>query len=81
MDKAILTGLDTGTCSCCGGVMITFSDNAAPYSADYKLLENNPEDMGIKQGTQFPIYVELDWVDADKCSGKYIRMKQMKIIQ
>jgi hypothetical protein len=60
MNDAIITGNDARTCTCCGGLMITFNGETRPYSGDYKLIENG-NDLGIKDNEYFPIYVKVDW--------------------
>lgn len=78
MNKAIITGYDLRTCACCGGLMITFSENSNPYAADYKLLQNDPASMGISEASKFPIYIELDWEPVSSCNGMWIKATRYK---
>lgn len=61
MNVGYITGFDTGSCSCCGGMMMTFSSNTTPYAADYKLIDTLPSDLGIGLGDTFPIKMSVDW--------------------
>lgn len=77
---AIITGIDYRKCMCCGGPMITFTDDPAPYSSDFKLLSNSIEELGISNSTQFPIYVSVVWEeDTSRCKGYFIKLKAHKI--
>ena len=67
LTPAILTGYDPRYCGCCGGLMITFTDNPAPLAAPFKLIRSTLADK-IGNNPTFPMYVEVAWeVDPHKC--------------
>jgi hypothetical protein len=63
MNEGIITGYDLRECACCGGPMITFTSDPKPYSAEFKLIENEA-DLGITDKDTFPIYVKVDWKES-----------------
>jgi hypothetical protein len=63
MNDGIITGFDLRECACCGGLMITFTNDPKPYSAEFKLIENEA-DLGITDKDTFPIYVKVDWKES-----------------
>ena len=60
MNDGIITGSDRGACICCGGLMITFTQNPEPYAAEFRRIENAAE-LRITDKDKFPIYVKVDW--------------------
>lgn len=61
MSDAILTGYDIRDCICCGGLMVTFSDNPTPYSETFYLVNTLPGGLGIDATTKFPLFVRITW--------------------
>lgn len=77
-EDAIITGWDYRKCMCCGGLMITFANDPKPYSADFKLISNPNQDLGISDSTTFPMNVKVVWEkDTVRCSGQFIQIKRM----
>ena len=77
MNDGILTGFDQRVCACCGGLMITFSNNITPYSADFKLIDNWSE-IGIQPGDKFPVYIKVDWEPATGSICSHIKITRFK---
>ncbi|MGZ3952114.1 MAG: hypothetical protein ACXVBZ_11995 [Flavisolibacter sp.] len=78
MSDGIINGWDQRACVCCGGLMISFTGETAPYKGDFKLIYNS-SDLDIKANDTFPIYVKLDWTaDANICMGNYITVHRLK---
>ena len=79
--NAIIVGYDNRECVCCGGLMITFSDNPAPYASDYYIIDNLPPNSGISENSTFPLYVSIIWKLTDKTCGeiKFIDIKGISI--
>jgi hypothetical protein len=73
MNDVIFTGIDSRTCACCGGFMITFSNNPVPYQEPFNLTDSLPPNSGITVNTTFPAYAKINWKDAGGgCPGKII---------
>ena len=75
LTKAIITGYDLRKCSCCGGLMITFSSNPQPNIAAFNLIANDPSEFGINQQTQFPVYISVNYKKLDGCGDKVMITK------
>lgn len=74
---AIITGMDYRKCACCGGLMITFSSDPVPYSADFKLISNRNSELGISDTDTFPIFVKTIWeTDSTRC-GQFVKIKKI----
>ncbi len=68
--NAIITGYDYRKCSCCGGMMITFSEDPVPYSATFVKVSELPANTGIGENSEFPIYVKVQYTKvSDDCGG------------
>ena len=72
--SAIITGQDVRRCACCGGFMITFSDDPDPYDADFHLWQEDfqwiEETFGISAGSDFPLAVEIQYrLVENPCKG------------
>jgi hypothetical protein len=76
MNDGIITGADLRMCACCGGLMITFTDNPQPYGAAFRQIENGQE-LGITEKDKFPIYVKVDWRTDDANACKPIIITRM----
>ena len=61
LTDAIITGTDLRNCACCGGLMITFSNIATPYSEKFYDIDQFPSNMGINENSTFPIYVKVKY--------------------
>ncbi|NII29015.1 hypothetical protein HB364_28310 [Pseudoflavitalea sp. X16] len=70
LTSAILTGNDPRYCGCCGGIMVTFTNNPVPMAAEFKLFRGNLSNY-LGSNPTFPIYVEIEWhADPDKCANQ-----------
>lgn len=76
-NNGIITGFDARTCPTCGGLMITFSTDPKPYSADFRLIANDPQNLAISETAAFPIYVNVDWKEDSAYAGKRIRITRL----
>ena len=61
LDKGIITGFDSRLCPCCGGLMINFKGETQSYAGEFYLIQNSPEELGIGQDADFPMYVKVRW--------------------
>lgn len=76
LTSAIITGNDGRYCGCCGGLMITFTNDPQPYGAAFKLISNNVlSDLG--NNVTFPVYVEVAWRDDPSKCGEYIIIEKL----
>lgn len=65
--EAIITGYDMALCACCGGLMITTTDDPEKYADEYYLLSNQLDfpDLDL---SEFPIYIKMDFeIDSNSC--------------
>lgn len=78
--KAILTGYDTRKCVCCGGLMLTFTNDAKPYSSEFYLVESLPEGKGISDASTFPIQVcvKVEKINSDCGNTPRLRILQLE---
>lgn len=72
--SAIITGQDARRCMCCGGFMITFSDNPTPYEAEFVSWQEDFQSIddrfGITADSDFPLYVEIQYqLVENPCKG------------
>lgn len=76
--NAILTGWDATECACCGGLMVTFGEETKPYMGEYKLIQN-PEELNIGPVANFPIYVVIEYTEAENtfCSN-FIKVTKLR---
>jgi len=81
MANAILTGYDIRDCACCGGLMVTFSNDTTRYSGAYYLVDKLPDNSGIDNNTKFPLYVKITWkYSSNVCGGtKFIDILKLEI--
>lgn len=63
MTLAVITGYDTRSCPCCGGLMINFNGETEPYKGAFYLIQNNPAEFGVDSATHFPLYVRVEWIN------------------
>ncbi|MEL6590020.1 MAG: hypothetical protein AAFQ68_08075 [Bacteroidota bacterium] len=66
----LITGLDARRCMCCGGYMITLTDNGEPYAEPY-FQWRPPADFDIidLEAADFPIKIQFSYeLDEDACS-------------
>lgn len=61
MNNGVITGFDSRTCPCCGGLMINFIGETQSYKEPFYLITNNPSELGINNSSTFPIYIKVDW--------------------
>ena len=61
LDNAIITGNDMRMCPCCGGIMITFSNNPSPYQATFYDIDSVAPNSVISDTMTFPKYVRVKW--------------------
>lgn len=66
--NAIITGFDKRMCSCCGGLMINFTNDPVPYHSAFQLIFNYTA-TGISEKDSFPlnVYVEYETDTANAC--------------
>ncbi len=61
LTNAIITGNDLRACACCGGLMITFTNNATTYAEKFYTINQLPSNSGITENSTFPIYVKVKY--------------------
>jgi hypothetical protein len=77
--KAVITGFDYRKCGCCGGLLINFSNNTNSFDGEYRLVSNDPVELGIDDSTVFPVYLKVRWeIDRSRCDGNYITIKEFE---
>jgi hypothetical protein len=80
--KAIITGYDMRKCACCGGLMVTFSNDPTPYSADFVLVETMPKGSTINESTKFPVHVCIKYEKLEtSCGTVKIKVTDMVVVQ
>ncbi len=72
LTDGIITGVDYRKCACCGGLMITFSNDPKPYSAEFFNIGQMPPNTGISDSSEFPIYVKLKYSKSNANCGNAI---------
>lgn len=80
MTDAIVTGYDLRACACCGGLMVTFSNDTTRYSGAFYLVDELPNNSGIDNNTKFPLYVKINWKFSRVCgSTKFVDILKIEI--
>ena len=74
LTEAIITGNDLRNCACCGGLMITFSNNATPYSEKFYDIDLLPSNSGINESSAFPIYVRVKYETPTTSCGGHVNI-------
>lgn len=72
LKDAIITGVDYRKCACCGGLMITFTSNPKPYSAEFYNIGQMPPNTDISDSSEFPIYVKVKYTKSTANCGNAI---------
>lgn len=72
LTDGIITGMDYRKCACCGGLMITFSNDPKPYSAEFFNIGQMPPNTGISDSSTFPIYVKVKYSKPTSTCGNII---------
>ena len=82
-NKGVITGIDMRLCPCiagcpcvCGGLDFHFTDTT--YTTNIPL--DNPEIFKLSPDTNFPVYVELNWVNTTRCGTTAIKITDFKIL-
>ncbi|MFK7925181.1 MAG: hypothetical protein AB8H47_24705 [Bacteroidia bacterium] len=81
---AIITGYDARRCMCCGGYMITLSDDPEKYAEPYFQWNAQQEYDELDLEEDFPIYVKIDYtVNPDACSfaDGWIEISDLKVVE
>lgn len=78
---AIITGYDVRACVCCGGLMVNFNNDPIPYSGEFYLINELPDNTGIDTNTKFPLYVRIIWEFNTRICGstKFVDIKKLEI--
>lgn len=81
--EAIITGHDLALCACCGGLMITTSDDPETYSDQYYQLSNQADfpDLDL---SEFPIYIKMDFeIDSSRCVDfrPWINVLELEVVE
>jgi hypothetical protein len=73
MNNGTITGVDFRECACCGGYFIDIKDST------YRFFDlPGGSDVNL-QNPIFPIYVKLDWAEADTvCLGDEIKVLRIE---
>ena len=74
----IITGVDMRECVCCGGLMITFSNDPKPYSATFNTINKMPENTGINEQSKFPIYVSVKYTNSPNNCGNSVDISYLE---
>lgn len=82
-EYAIITGYNAMRCMCCGGYMITLSDDETPFSTPYFQWQPGPEHADLDLENSLPMHVKINYtLDADRCtiSEGWIEVSKIKVI-
>ena len=81
LTDAILAGYDLRACVCCGGLMVTFSNDTTRYSGTFYLIDELPNSSGIDNNTKFPLHVKINWKYSTKVCGsnKFVDILKIEI--
>lgn len=72
LTEAIITGIDYRKCACCGGLMLTFTNDPKTYSAEFFNIGQMPSNTGISDSSEFPIYVKVKYSKSNANCGNAI---------
>jgi hypothetical protein len=79
LTDAIITGNDVRACVCCGGLMITFSNDPKPYSASYYDVNSMPANTGVDGRSAFPVYVSVKYeMVPNTCGQNMVNITQLE---
>lgn len=79
--KAYLTGIDARRCACCGGAMITLSENTERYVEPYYQWYNYAEELDITFNSSFPIPVYIQFETLKDQCGSSLGIVDVKNIE
>jgi hypothetical protein len=82
MGTATIVGFDFRKAICTGGVYLKIDghpNSNDPANGLYD-IESVPAPYQLSNFTNFPIRIRLDWKINTKCSGNYVDIIQMKVI-
>ncbi|MFK7925180.1 MAG: hypothetical protein AB8H47_24700 [Bacteroidia bacterium] len=80
--EAIITGYDLALCACCGGLMITTTENPNKYEDEYYMLSNQSDFPNLDL-TEFPISIKMDFeIDSTRCFmvNPWINVSNLEVI-
>ncbi len=66
----LVTGYDWRFCDCCGGYMVTTSDNPEPYEAEFYLVESFPSSFVITPDADFPLELSIRYNEPEPCGDE-----------
>lgn len=82
--NAIITDFNAMRCMCCGGYMITLSDNPTPYEETYFQWFATQEYDDLDIDANLPLYVNIEYtIDPDRCSFAegWINISKLTVIE
>lgn len=72
LTNAVITGVDYRKCACCGGLMITFTEDTVPYSATFYDIKDLPANAGITERSIFPMKVKVAYKKLNEACGNFV---------
>ena len=78
LTNAIITGVDFRRCACCGGLMITFTNDSIPYSAAFYDIKDLPSSAGISEQSTFPIKVKVAYSKVSQSCGNFVNITTLE---
>ena len=72
LTNAIITGVDYRKCACCGGLMITFTNDSIPYSSEFFDIKDLPANSGITEQSTFPMKVKVAYKKLNEPCGNFV---------
>lgn len=79
--SAIITSYDVALCACCGGTMITLSEDPDPRAEDFYRWEQQEDIYDFLKGKEYPIYVKMkfDTITENCVDFNWIDVIDMKL--
>lgn len=79
---AIITGIDARRCACCGGAMITLSDNDELYLEPYYQWYDYTRELDLSFDSSFPVNVYVQFnEDNSQCASSLGIINVKSILQ
>lgn len=78
---AIITGFDNRECACCGGLMITLTENPVPYEAPFYQWDKAEDEYKFVDDEGFPIAVQVKFDSLPDHCGNWIEVLDLELIK
>lgn len=59
---------------------MNLTGDTVPYRSEFKLISNDPAELGISDSTKFPVRAKALWHNDDtKCIGTFVYIKKFSV--